>query len=499
MNGISIVRKACFSTGLKPKPCSIVQQSPRSSIKIERGDAQSSNWVTSVTISGFTFRDTTYSRNIGVYEPPDAAIWLSATQGCRIIGNRFLGIGGYAIHLTNQSSKDEIVGNEIGPMGEGGVTLTGSVASQPHDNLVAGNWIHDGGKVYAHVAGVYCETASGTEIRNNRIERMPRYGVSLKGFNQDNYSHNNVVEYNDLLFTNLETNDTGAIEMLGREKTDMNNVVQFNRIFDVVGMKTSPDGQIMSPYFTWGIYLDDFSSGVTVRGNLVVRDVVGGGFIHGGRNNLFENNIFVAGSQAQFRAEDINGWCANNRVLHNIMVATDPKASLYGSGNWKSTVLSLCDYNLFWNSANPAVLATQPMAPVGTWSQWQAAGFDKHSIFGDPQFVNQKHDDYRLRPSSPAFVWDFNHYRSTRSAYQAIQAPIIQNRRRSTLHLDEITEVQMSDNPQSRSLIPPPVNTHPGPEYDSRNRKWQGIPGIKNIGWTLLGSVVQRRRYRGSR
>lgn len=281
------------------------------------------------------------------------------------------------------------------------------MASQPTNNLIAGNWIHDGGQVYAHVAGVYCCSASYTQIRNNRIERMPRYGVAVNGFNQSNYSHHNIVEYNDLLFTNLETNDTGAIELLGRERTDTDNVIQYNRIMDIVGLKASLDGVIMSPFYTWGIYLDDFSSGVTVRGNLVVRDVLGGGFIHGGRNNLFENNVFIAGAEAQFRAQDIDGWCGNNRILRNIIVATDPNASLFGSGHWTPKVLTESDYNIFWNTSDPSMLKTRPTTPIGTWGQWQAAGFDLHSIIANPQFVDAAHDDYRLRPTSPAFGLGF--------------------------------------------------------------------------------------------
>jgi hypothetical protein len=29
-------------------------------------------------------------------------------------------------------------------------------------------------------------------------------------------------------------------------------------------------------------------------------------------------------------------------------------------------------------------------------------GFDKHSIFADPEFVDPEHGDYRLKPESPA-------------------------------------------------------------------------------------------------
>jgi hypothetical protein len=216
-----------------------------------QGDAAGDKWVENVTIKGFELRDTTYSREISVYGPEDAAIWMSGARRCVVENNRFLGVGGYALHLQKRSENNEFVGNEVAFNGQGGVFLGGEVKDQPHHNLIAGNWIHDGGTIYKHVAGVYCTSSSGNRIAHNRIERMPRYAISMKGGNATFYSHNNIVEYNDLRMTNLETNDTGAIECLGREKMDSGNVIQFNRITDIVGLKTASDGEILSPYMTW--------------------------------------------------------------------------------------------------------------------------------------------------------------------------------------------------------------------------------------------------------
>jgi hypothetical protein len=205
-----------------------------------RGDAAQNQWVENVTIEGFLFTDTTYSREIGVYSPMDAAVWLAGARNCVIEGNRFRNIGGYAARLENASTRNEFVGNEVAWAGQGGVGLAGDVTTQPKDNLIAGNWMHHLGQVYKHVAGVYCNTASGTRVAHNQFEYLPRYAISFKGLHNNNYSHDNVAEYNDIQWTNMETNDTGAIESLGREKLDMNNVIQYNRILDVVGMKSMP-------------------------------------------------------------------------------------------------------------------------------------------------------------------------------------------------------------------------------------------------------------------
>jgi hypothetical protein len=48
-----------------------------------------------------------------------------------------------------------------------------------------------------------------------------------------------------------------------------------------------------------------------------------------------------------------------------------------------------------------------PITPLGSLGQWQAAGYDAHSVVADPLFVNPAEDDYRLKPDSPAFKLGF--------------------------------------------------------------------------------------------
>lgn len=372
-----------------------------------KGDPDNGRFVEHLRFSGLRFADTDYGLTTEYYHPREATIWMAGARNCEVRDCEFAWLGGYALRLENRSEQCRFVRNRVHDMGQGGVILWGGTKEQAHHCAVLGNTMERLGLIYKHVAGVYVTHGSDNHIAWNRITDVPRYAISCKSQGEDKLSHRNVVEYNEMLRTNLETNDTGAFESLGYEHRDSGNVVRYNLILDSVGLLTTPEGEIKSPYFTWGIYLDDYSSGTTVFGNIVARTVVGGGCIHGGQNNHFENNVFVEGSEHQMRLQPRDDFCKGNTFVNNVIAYSRPEAQVFFCWRDPKGVFAECDRNLYWLTTGDLTKLDGNITPVGPWAKWLEAGHDRNSVVADPLFVNPAKDDYRLKPESPAWKLGF--------------------------------------------------------------------------------------------
>jgi len=379
------------------------------------GDLRRGGFVSHIRLEGFTIADTGFTAPEtirDVYFPNDAAIWLRAATHCRIAGNEFRDVGGYGVTLCGPSAENEVAGNHIVGAGQGGVYLNGiaeeirkpaAKGQRPHHNLVAGNYIHHCGAFYKHVAGIYLAFAHDNVVRHNLIHDMPRYGISLK---MD--CPGNRVEFNEVRRTNLETQDTGAIEMA---ENLAGSIVQNNLVADSLGCGyDQKQGNVVMPFGACGIYLDNSSSKCVVRNNIVLR-TTGGLWLNWGSENLIENNIFVDGREHQASlnmAPPPHKATAGNRFERNIVCWSTPKALLFSVSHWKQEQRGLAtSYNLYFAGASAPSIRSVAGPAVDSWAKWRELGQDAHSLIADPLFLDPSKDDYRLKPDSPAFKLGF--------------------------------------------------------------------------------------------
>jgi len=180
---------------------------------------------------------------------------------------------------------------------------------------------------------------------------------------------------------------TWAIYMLGRQP---GTVIENNRIRDIRGT-----------VFCWGIYLDEGSSEMTVRGNLVSDCKLEPLHVHYGMDNIITGNVFIAGkngaccSVTRATMDASNTFVPGTKVFNftgNLCIAdgmpfylksiweSNPSQSLIDA--WKG------DYNFCWQvDENCRVkvcedwhFINRTMRPLSD-AEFIAPGREEHTVF----------------------------------------------------------------------------------------------------------------------
>lgn len=313
-----------------------------------------------------------------------------------------------------------IAGNDIDSVGGDGLILAGN------ENTADNNHISRVG-LYDMVCAGITVGGDANRVSHNEIHDVPRDGVFVNGAR-------NVLEYNTIRNSMLYTADNSAIALrqhnVERAVRDIGNVIRFNRILDTIGYGSNPHcghppKGFASPFASWGIYLDGSICGVTVYGNVIARSGANSIFVQFGGGNVVENNICVEPAQnvTQYCSVLFFGWFMHsdrdnrfaqppNQFRHNIFYYSGGERKLYTTGLWGHPEAhpdqAVFDHNLIWSNGEPITVEMDPRHRYNSLQEWRTgSGHDHHSIVADPLFVDMPHDDYRLRPESPAYTVGF--------------------------------------------------------------------------------------------
>jgi hypothetical protein len=187
--------------------------------------------------------------------------------------------GGKGVSVSGENNG--VVGCDVYQTGTAGITLFGGDRHtlKPGGNYAENNHIHDFARLQRTYAAALHLNGVGNRASHNLIHDCPHAGILYGGNNQ-------LIEYNEIFNTCLETGDVGAL-YTGRSWGSLGNVIQYNFIHDIGGMRG----------WSMGVYLDDCDSGDTIHGNIFYK-VRRAAFIGGGRYNNVTNNVFVDCSPA---------------------------------------------------------------------------------------------------------------------------------------------------------------------------------------------------------
>ncbi len=209
-------------------------------------------------------------------------------EHCIVAGCTVRRCGGNGI-VVDGGSSHTLIGCDVYSMGRGGVTVAGGDRKTlaPGNHLVENCDIHDLSRIDHTYTPAILLSGVGNRIARNALHHIPSSAIRLGG-------NDHVVELNEIHHVVQESDDQGGIDMWGNA-TYRGNVFRYN-YWHHIGNQVNP--REAPPCGQAGIRLDDAISGVRIYGNVFYRASAGrlgfGGVqIHGGKDNLINNNVFI--------------------------------------------------------------------------------------------------------------------------------------------------------------------------------------------------------------
>ena len=210
------------------------------------------------------------------------AIEIREGEGVLLAGCTVRNIGSQAIRVTG-GRNHAVIGCDIMDIGDGGIVLQGGSRRtlEPGGHRAENNHIARFGRWCRTYRPAISLQGAGNSARHNLIHDSAHIAVTMGG-------NDHVFEFNEVHSVVRETTDSGAL-YTGGNPTCRGNVIRHN-YWHHIGSGLRHSGQA-------AIYLDDGLSGTRVVGNLFYRvggaGVFGATNVHGGKDNVFENNAFV--------------------------------------------------------------------------------------------------------------------------------------------------------------------------------------------------------------
>jgi len=400
--------------------------------------------VSHLTFDGFRIAHTT-STFLSTYEVPSLSDWsihrggsvfLQGTRDCAIRNCWFDAVGGNAVFVNQYNRSATVTGCKFTEAGDSAITFVGSLEltsgtqrAYPYGCKAHNNLIHDCGVFGKQTAGVYISRAKRITASHNLIYNMPRAAICIG----DGTWGGHVIEFNHFHDTVRETGDHGPFNAWGRDKywsltqshssysksrsleagkvevDVMEPVILRNNFFEE--RPESIEG-IHGPVF--GIDLDDGASNYEIYNNITKNVSMK---LREGAKRTIHNNIWYNSVSAP--CFHVGNEYNHDRYFHNITVMSrDDVYSVIAPparGPWFEEMDNNC---FFAKSGKFTARVTQLRGEEGgerngqkyDLEGWQGLGFDAHSVFADPLFVDPERNDFQVRPDSPALKLGFKNF-----------------------------------------------------------------------------------------
>jgi hypothetical protein len=393
------------------------------------------NPVTHVHVNGFRIAHTA-STFLTPYEITSLSDWsihrggsvfFQGARDCTIKNCCFDAIGGNGVFMSRYNRTNVVSGCKFTETGDSAICFVGDFARAngtlrefPYECRAENNLIHDCGIFGKQIAGVYISRAKRITASHNLIYNMPRAGICIG----DGTWGGHIVEYNHIHHTVRETSDHGPFNAWGRERQW--SLAQSHGTYTVDHGLDAWDVLIdaMEPVIVrnnlfeeksgWGLDLDDGASNYDIYNNISIGVSMK---LREGAYRKVHNNIWYNSRVAV--AIHTGNENNHDRYFRNITVMADDDMYSFiappARGPWMEEV----DYNCF--SKRDGAFSSRVTELRGengpsreiqryTFDEWQALGFDKHSIVADPLFEDANGRNFRVQPESPALKLGFQNF-----------------------------------------------------------------------------------------
>ncbi|MCD4789000.1 MAG: right-handed parallel beta-helix repeat-containing protein, partial [Bacteroidales bacterium] len=204
------------------------------------------------------------------------AVKIIGGNNNKIAGCVFRNLGNPAV-IIDGGENNGILSCDIYGIAGCGIQLTGGDRKTltPANNYAENNHIYNFGRVFRTYSPAINISGVGNRLSHNYIHDSPHAGVLFSG-------NEHILEFNEIHDIAKETGDVGAF-YIGRNWTCRGNIIRYNYFHHLFGPGL---------HGVRAVYLDDFTSGTTIFGNVFYK-AGRAAFIGGGRDNVIENNIFV--------------------------------------------------------------------------------------------------------------------------------------------------------------------------------------------------------------
>jgi hypothetical protein len=404
--------------------------------------------VQHLSLQGFRIAHTatTYLKSYDVPSLSDwsihrgGSIFAGGTRNCSVEACWFDAVGGNGIFVNNYNRDFSVVGCKFTDTGDSAICFVGDLEKTngtqrafPYECRADNNLIHDCGFYGKQIAGVYISRAKRITASHNLIYNMPRAAICIG----DGTWGGHVIECNETHDTVRETSDHGPFNAWGRDRgwalAQSHGKYTTDRSLDVweVLVDAMEPVIVRNNFFNeksgWGLDLDDGASNYEIYNNISVGGV-SMKLREGAYRKVYNNIWYLSKGAPCFHV----GNNDNHDQYFNNITVMDPGSAKWPDGWpwWPQMFYSVIappavgpwlekiDGNCFYCAAGEFQAVVDQLrsedgkrnAKRYNLEEWRSLGFDQHSVFADPMFVDPDKHDFQVRPDSPALKAGFKNF-----------------------------------------------------------------------------------------